>query len=487
MGIVAKQSIYNLISIGLAFLIGAVNMLFLYPTFPGREFQGLIVALLANSNLIQPFLSFGVQHTLIKFFSDAKSKEERDRLFWFVILFPLIILIILVPLYLNYNLEILRFLSNDNKGVERFPFLIITIAISTAYFEIFFSWLRVNLKSIFGNFLKEVYPRILTFILLVSYAFKILDLDQFINFLIGGYYLRLLIIMGYSFFIYTPNFHFKLPKSMMPLLRYSGLIFLSGTAASFILDIDKSMIYSLTSDANVAFYAVAIYIAAVIEAPGRAMFQITSPLVAEALNSKNKVRLESLLKKSSINLMIVSGLLFLIINLNLEDFYNIINQQGYESAIGVVVIVSLGKLFSMSMGCLNNIISNSKHYSYVFWFSISSAILAVFLNYIFIKEYGILGAAFATLIVIIFINSCKILLVNYLFKIHPYSSKTLSVLLVISLIYILIYSLPSIFNPWLSIPLRSLLIIGLFCIPLFRFSLSKEIETLFEKLIKRLF
>ena len=69
---------------------------------------------------------------------DTKSKEERDRLFWFVILFPLIILIILVPLYLNYNLEILRFLSNDNKGVERFPFLIITIAISTAYFEIFF-------------------------------------------------------------------------------------------------------------------------------------------------------------------------------------------------------------------------------------------------------------------------------------------------------------------------------------------------------------
>ena len=143
------------------------------------------------------------------------------------------------------------------------------------------------------------------------------------------------------------------------------------------------MIYSLTSDANVAFYAVAIYIAAVIEAPGRAMFQITSPLVAEALNSKNKVRLESLLKKSSINLMIVSGLLFLIINLNLEDFYNIINQQGYESAIGVVVIVSLGKLFSMSMGCLNNIISNSKHYSYVFWFSISSAILAVFFKLYF--------------------------------------------------------------------------------------------------------
>ena len=93
--------------------------------------------------------------------------------------------------------------------------------------------------------------------------------------------------------------------------------------------------------------------------------------------------------------------------LNLNDFYKIINQEGYVSAFGVVVIVSLGKLFSMSMGCLNNIISNSKYYSYVFWFSVSSALLAVVLNYYFINSYGILGAAMATLIVIVFINLCK--------------------------------------------------------------------------------
>ena len=237
MGIVVKQSIYNVISIGFAFLIGAINMLFLYPTFPGKEFQGLVVALLANSNLLQPFLSFGVQHTLIKFFSNAKNKEDRDTLLWFVLLFPLIILLPLIPLYLNYSIEILNFLSNNNQEVARFPFLIIAIAVSTAYFEIFFSWLRVNLKSIFGNFLKEVYPRILTFCLLTAYAFQLLDLDQFVNYLIGGYYLRLFIIMYYSFFIYTPVFKFIIPQSLKPMLRYSGLIFLSGAAASLLLNL----------------------------------------------------------------------------------------------------------------------------------------------------------------------------------------------------------------------------------------------------------
>ena len=101
------------------------------------------------------------------------------------------------------------------------------------------------------------------------------------------------------------------------------------------------MIFSLTSDANVAYYAVAIYVAAIIEAPGRAMFQITSPLVARALNKNEKTTLENLLKKSSLNLLIVSGFVFLLINLNLIDFYQIINQEGYSSAIGVVIIVSL--------------------------------------------------------------------------------------------------------------------------------------------------
>ena len=216
---------------------------------------------------------------------------------WFVLLLPILVLIILIPFYIYFDFEIINFLSNGNEKVTNFTFLIIAIAISTAYFEIFFSWLRVHLKSVFGNFLKEVYPRLLTFLLLIFYAFGIINLDSFINFLIIGYYLRLIIVMGYSFKLYFPSLEFVLPKSWKQMFRYSFLIFLSGASASLILDIDKSMIFSLISEENVAFYAVALYITAVIEAPGRAMFQITSPLVAKALNENDRLNLEKLLKK----------------------------------------------------------------------------------------------------------------------------------------------------------------------------------------------
>ena len=481
MGIIAKQSIYNVVSIGLAFLIGAVNMVYLYPTYPGKEFQGLIVALLANSNLIQPFISFGVQHTLIKYFSEAQSKEERDRLLWFVLLLPLVIIALILPFYFQFNTALLELIAGKGNGVSRFPFLILAIAISTAYFEVFFSWLRVHLKTVFGNFLKEVYPRVLVFLLLMAYILEWIDLDGFINFLIIGYYLRLLCVMCYSFFIYIPSFNFHLPSNWTSLLRYSALIFLSGAAASFILDIDKSMIFAITKDENVAFYAVALYIAAVIEAPGRAMFQITSPMVAQAINSNDLNRLEELLKKSSINLMVVSGLAFLIVNLNLLDFYKLINQPGYASAFSVVIIISLGKFFSMSMGCLNNIISNSKYYPYVFWFSVSSAVLAVLLNYYLISAYGIMGAAFATLIVILFINSCKLILIYYAFNIHPYNRKSLSIIGSIFLIYGMVYSIPSIGSPILAILLRSLAILILFLVPFYLFKWSSEIVSVLKR------
>ena len=89
MSLIAKQSIYNFITISIAFVIGAINTLFLYPSYPGKEFQGLVVALLATSNLLQPFISFGIQHALIKFYSSYSSKEDRDNLLWFSIYFPI--------------------------------------------------------------------------------------------------------------------------------------------------------------------------------------------------------------------------------------------------------------------------------------------------------------------------------------------------------------------------------------------------------------
>jgi len=484
MSIVVKQSFFNLITIGVAFLIGAVNTLYLYPTFLGSKLQGLVIALLAISNIIQPFLSFGTQHAVIRFYSRYKSKKEKNAVLTLSLIIPFIITTIVIPLFYFYYDHIKVLLFQTENAFSQYAYVILFIAVSTSFFEIFYSWVRVKLKSVFGNFLKELYPRLLVTSLLILYTLDYLDFENFILFLIYGYYLRLLIVMVYSFIINKPKVSFYFKNDFKEIFRYSFLILLSGAASSIILDIDKSMLSSILTVENVAYYSVAIFIAAVIEIPGRAMFQILSPIVAEVINKNNKKKLKYLLKKSSTNLVLVSSLFFLIINLNLNDFYDMLNQEGYSKGIPIVIVVSFAKLYSMSIGCINNIISNSKYYYYIFWFSIISSVLAVVLNLYLIQDYGIIGAAYATFLVILIMNSLKLYLVNLKFKIHPYSYDTLKIVILTTFIYIIFYNLNLTFDPVISIAIKSTLILTLYTLAAYIFKLSDDVNIFIDKFNK---
>ena len=484
MSIVVKQSFFNLITIGIAFIIGAVNTLYLYPTFLGSKLQGLVIALLAISNLIQPFLSFGTQHAVIRFYSRYKSKKEKDAVLTLSLIIPFIITIIVIPIFYLYYEQIKTVLFQSENALSKYAYVILFIAVSTSFFEIFYSWVRVKLKSVFGNFLKELYPRLLITSLLILYTLDFLNFESFILFLISGYYLRLLIVMIYSFIINKPKISFSFKKDFKEIFRYSFLILLSGAASSIILDIDKSMLSAILTVENVAYYSVAIFIAAVIEIPGRAMFQILSPIVAEVINKNNKKKLKYLLKKSSTNLVLVSSLFFLIINLNINDFYEMLNQEGYSMGIPIVIIVSFAKLYSMSIGCINNIITNSKYYYFIFWFSIISSVLAVVLNLYLIQDYGIIGAAYATFLVILIMNSLKLYLVKIKFKIHPYSYDTIKIAILTTFIYVIFLNLKLTFEPVISIVVKSTLILILYTLAAYIFKLSNDVNIFFDKFNK---
>ena len=484
MGIVVRQSFLNLISIGVAFFIGAVNTLYLYPTFLGSKFQGLVIALLAISNLIQPFISFGTQHAVIRYYSKYTRKNDKDGLLTLSILIPLVLVLIFVPLFFVYYDDIRQYLFQSDQSLSKYAYVIIFIAISTSFFEVFYSWLRVKLKSVFGNFLKELYPRLLIAFLLIFYSIELLNFESFVLYLIYGYYLRLFIVIIYSFYVNKPKLNLNFKNDFTEIFKYCLLIFLSGAASSIILDIDKSMLSSILTVENVAYYSVAVFIAAVIEIPGRAMFQILSPVVASAINKNQMKKLEDLLKKSSTNLVLVASLFFLLINLNIDDFYNMLNQDGYSIGIPIVIIVSFGKLYSMSIGCVNNIISNSKYYYYTFWFSLFSSVLAVILNIYLITEFGIIGAAYATLIVLAIMNSLKIYLVRVKFNIHPYSRDTIKIIILSALTYFVFSNLQLGFQPVINIIVKSSLVLILYTLSAYIFKLSDDVNIFIDKFNK---
>ena len=488
MGIIARQSFYNILSILFAFALGGINTIVFYPRIMGPEFHGLIGALLANSNIIQPLFAYGIQFTIIKYYSACSSKRERDNLLVFSVVLPLVVILPIVGLVYQFD-SISAFVFSKDSPTEDFLCLIFSIATATAYFEIFYSWLRIQKKTVFGNLLKEVYQRVMISVLLTFYFLGWLDFDDFIIALLVGYFLRLLLILSYALWVYRPKIHWELPKNLKVLLRYCSYIFLTGFSASIILDLDKSMIEQLLKPEYVSFYMVAIFIAAVIDAPSRAMVQIVSPMVAEALNTNNKVRLEELLKRSSLNLLLVSGLLFVLITTNLDDIYRLIEllnaQKGYAAGLPIILLISFSKLFSASLGCLNNIITNSEHYRYLLLFSVTAASLAVILNIQFIQAYGFVGAAFATLIVVTLFNFLKILLVYYKFKIHPFGIKSIWVLLLILVLYGVFFNVNLDLHPFLTIAIKSTLA-GVLYLGISYFSeMSVEVNRLIDRYFKK--
>ena len=484
MSLILKQSFLNIIIILFAFTLGALNTLFFYPSIIGSKFYGIILILLAQSNIIQPIFSFGLQHTVIKFFSSVDSKKEKDEILILSLIFPLLVIVPFSILFLlNYNF-IGNYLSTENSLIKNYIYIIVSVAISTAYFEIFYSWCKVQKRTVFGNFLKEFYQRLLITILLFLYYFNIIDFKFFTYLLISGYYLRLIIIILYSLSIYRPDFKIVIPSNIKEILYYSLLIFLSGFGASIIIDVDAAMLGKLVQDEFVAYYKVAIFIAAIIDAPSRALFQILNPMVAETINKNNIPELERLYKKSSSNLLLISGFISVLICSNIEDIYEIIYSlnldAGFKLAIPVVFYISISKLSSALVGCVNSIITNSKYYYTVPLFSISSAMGVIFLNIYFINKIGFIGAAISTMIIIILFNVLKLIFVMLKFKIQPFSKKTILISALIISTNLLFYNFNISADFLINLIFKCILILITYLSISYFLNLSDELNSFFK-------
>jgi len=482
MGVVLHQSFKNTLIIFIGFTIGGINVLFLYTHFLQAEYFGLVTFLLSASNILMPLLIFGMQHTIIKFYSSYKDRLDRDNFLVTALLLPLFIIIPLALVGTMFYDYISDLLSRENIIIKKYSYFIFLIAILMGYFEVFYAWSKVQLQSVFGNFIREIFGRVCVTILLFLVYLDWLNSEEFIYSMVVVYALRMVIIKIYAFQIYFPKVkHFSMPSNIKEILSFSFYIILAGSAGSILLEIDKFMIPQLEKIEQVAYYSVGVFIATVIGIPSRAMQQIVNPLTAKELNEGNLNNVESLYKKTSINLLIVGGLFFLLINVNINEIYLIIDKPEYSIGIYIVLMVSIAELFKLSLGTNGAILTNSKYYKMFFYFSIAMAISVIVLNKIFIEWIGIEGAALATLVVVLIFGLIKLLYVRSKLKIHPYSNSTKIVLIIIVILFFAFYFWELPITPILSIVLKSIIVSLLFSVLIVKFRLSEDINNLVRK------
>lgn len=481
MGIVLRQSFINTIILFVGFAIGGINVMFLFTHFLHEDYFGLITFLLSTANIILPLLVFGMQHTIIKYYSSYTSKIDQDGFLISTLFIPLLVIIPLglVSAYLYETIA--TWVSSENPLIKNYTWLIFFVAIFMGYFEVFYSWTKVKYNSVFGNFVKEIFARVCTSFLLFAVYFEWLTNEQFIYAIVIVYGIRTLIMKIYAFYICKPTLIFKLPSNIKELLSFSLYIIVAGSAAGVLLEIDKFMIPQMEQIAQVAYYSVGIYIASAVAIPTRAMQQITTSITAKDMNENNIGEVEIMYKQTSINLLVIGGLLFLLINLNIADLYELINKPQFTNGIWVVIIISVSKLMELAFGTGNSILVNSKFYKIFFYISLAMAISVIVLNKWLISLIGINGSALATLIVVIVFTIFKIIYIKMKLKIQPFSIQSIKIMAVILAIFTAFYFWNFSFHPIVNMVLKSIIVGVLYLVLIKKLQISKDIDVLVSK------
>jgi len=484
MGIVLKQALNNTVITYIGFAIGAVNHLFLFTKFLTPEYFGLVGVILAASNILMPIVAFGVPNTIVKFFSSFSKNENSDSFLTLMLLLPLGLILPLLGLVYVANDLIGDFLSQQNAIVKDYVWYIFITGVAMAYFEIFYSWARVHMKSVFGNFMKEVFVRAGTMVLLILLYLNTISVDIFLVALVGLYVIRMVFMKMYAYHLRMPKLNFNWPQNVKRILSYTILIIVGGSAAVVLLEVDKVMLNQLIDIENVAYYGVAVYIAVVIGVPSRSMQQITSPLTAKLLNENDTAGLKTLYQKSSLTLFIASGILFLLIVLNVKELYVLI-PEAYRGGFFVVLIIGLVKVYDSLLGNNNAILYNSDYYRAILLMGLLIAVLTILFNFWLIPKFGIEGAAMASLLAFFIFNTIKLVYVKAKFKMLPFTSNTAKVFGLLILIGVPFYFVDFSFHPIDNILLKSIPMILIYVFVLYRFQMSEDIVGVIDKVLKR--
>lgn len=485
MGIVQNQSIKNTIITFFGFGIGAINALFLYTTFLGKDYYGTVSTILSAANIMMPLMAFGAHNTLIRFFSQYKLQREREEFLTFMLVLPLAFIFLVSSIFYIFYDFISHGWIEKNPILKDYFWLIPIVGLFMAYFEVFYAWVKVHMQSVIGNLISEVLIRVVVMLLLFAVYFGFISKSTCVYGIAAAYFLQLIAMLLYAFSIKRPVLRFVFPSNTKEIFQYSLFIIVSGGVAVMLVDFDKVMIPFYKDISQNALYAVAIFISTVIIVPYRAMNQIVAPITAKLMIENKHEELNDLYKKSAINLQVIGGFIMILIFLNIKELYKIIPDE-YSGGIWVVFMIGLCKFYDVLLGNNNSIIVNTKYYKTVLLFGVVTVVLMIVLNAIFIPIYNIEGSAFATLITIAIYNTIKLLYVVKKMNLYPFTINTVYSLLILLVCFVTFFFWDFTFYPVINILLKSVLVTLLYVFLNYKLKISLEVNTVINSVLQKL-
>ena len=235
-------------------------------------------------------------------------------------------------------------------------------------------------------------------------------------------------------------------------------------------------------DAVVDFFVVFVSL------PQKAILMPIIPIISECWRDKKMEKLDQLYKSSSEVMLLLGGLIFANIWINIDHIYAFL-PRGYEAGKWVFFVLGLAKLLDLVTSINGYILNTSTKYWKI---DLMTTVGLVFiigpLNYFFIKEFGIIGSAYANLLAYFSFNLFRTAYLRYKTKLYPLSKKTLYAFLLIGFMILtgfakveLHLNINAYVLAGLNIFLKSAVLTLIFLFVIVRYNLSIELRNMIAK------
>lgn len=492
MGIVIRQAFWVSFLTYLGVALGYVSTFILFPLFLSVEEIGLIRLCQTNGMFLVPIVSLGMTGSIIKFYPKLKDQKEIEGIYILAqIGFVLLANLAIIGLIITFLPFIEDSFSQRSSAYLSYIYVSVVILISQSFYEYFSAYFRAHYNIIIPNYFREVHLRLFIMILILLYGTGIIDFRILMLGISGNYILTTLLVAIIGFWKYPLKVSIqwkKLPRDLMTeTWKFGGYILSLNMGTSLILNLGSILTSTyLGLEAN-GIFTTCLYLATVIEMPKRATSQITSPFYASKFEKNDMQGVSNMYSKSSLNLTILSLLIFIGIITNLDDLFQLIPQgEVFRQGIWVVVIIAIAKVVSMIGGTASELMIFSGYRIYNFYILIISGVILVISNVVFIPLLGISGAAISLMLATAFGVLARFISIKRTMKLSPWSINHLKSLALGIIVFLIFYHLPLPFNPILNIAIRSFATTIVFSVGVLTFNLSVEAESLYNQLLGRL-
>ena len=491
MGVIQKSGFWTTVINYTGSILGGVCLVILYPRLLTPEQVGLTNILKVAATIFVQFSCMGSSSIVLRFFPFFRSGEKQfNGIFTLTLLISLTGIIVSTLLYIFFQPAIINYYKEQSSLFLSYSMLVIPISIFLVFHTLFSAWLRNLMKVVVSAVYIDVILRLLFIATVLIYAIDWISFDTFIKLFTLCYAVPAIGLFVYCRKRHILSFHIKITPKIKeyfkPAIKYGLFCLFSGIGTSLAVTIDTFMLGGMIGLTSVAVYSIANNLLSMLQMPYRAFSNISAPLIAEYWQKNDMKSMQTIYQKFTLNIVVVSLLLFLLIWLNLDALY--LNMpEVYAAGKWVFFILFIGKIIDIATGLNYVILSTSKKYIWDLYFAVFLIIIAIISNRLLIPLWGINGAALATTICIIILSVLKVLAVKKFFHIQPFTGKVW-IVIAIGIVSCLLISLIPMFLHWtLDVIMRCGLILVLFILPIYLLKISNEINSFINKTLQMVF